>query len=145
VELPPLIAAKIASDPVTGCWRWLGYVGKQGYGQVAIRRRTMYVHRAVYELLVGPIPHGWTIDHVQERGCRYRDCVNPDHMEPVTISENARRGQARRHARECAEQAERIRAIRRAPGSHAEVGRAFGISTDHASRIRRRLAWKGVS
>ena len=44
-------------------------------------------HRFAYELLIGPIPSGLTIDHL----CRNTGCVNPAHMEPVTRAENARR------------------------------------------------------
>jgi hypothetical protein len=42
----------------------------------------------LYELLVGPIPQGFDIDHL----CRNRGCVRPDHLEPATRSENLRRG-----------------------------------------------------
>jgi hypothetical protein len=40
--------------------------------------------------LVGPIPHGLTIDHL----CRVRACVNPAHMECVTRAVNSLRGEA---------------------------------------------------
>jgi hypothetical protein len=42
----------------------------------------------VYEAVYGPIPEGMVIDHM----CRNRACMNPTHLEPVTISENIRRG-----------------------------------------------------
>lgn len=47
-----------------------------------------YAHRIAYELVVGPIPEGLTLDHL----CRVRRCVNPEHLEPVTMGENLRRG-----------------------------------------------------
>lgn len=46
------------------------------------------VHRVAYELRVGPIPEGMQIDHL----CRVRRCVNPAHLEPVSQTENIRRG-----------------------------------------------------
>lgn len=42
----------------------------------------------MYEQVVGPVAPGLVIDHL----CRNRMCVNPDHLEPVTIRENVRRG-----------------------------------------------------
>lgn len=50
--------------------------------------KDVLVHRKVYELLVGPIPDGMTIDHL----CRNRKCCNPDHLEVVTMRENVLRG-----------------------------------------------------
>jgi hypothetical protein len=44
-------------------------------------------HRVVYEEAVGPIPEGLTIDHL----CKTKDCVNPEHLEPVEWRENAYR------------------------------------------------------
>lgn len=78
-----------------GCWTWMGYRVKGGYG--AIPRNTQadranhssnLAHRISYELHVGPIPEGLTIDHL----CGNPSCVRPDHLEPVTMAENIRRG-----------------------------------------------------
>ncbi len=71
-----------------GCWRWTGSVTPQGYGMFAFSDEGKRAHRVMYELLVGPIPEGLTLDHL----CRVRHCVNPEHLEPVTLAENVRRG-----------------------------------------------------
>lgn len=72
------------------CWLWMGGPNKDGYGQLTVfpSRRKPMVHRLVYEWLVGPIPDGLTIDHL----CRVPNCVNPDHLEAVTMRENILRG-----------------------------------------------------
>ena len=80
-----------------GCHRWTGARGPDGYGIISIRepgqpRRNKGVHRVAYEHYVGPIPEGFTIDHVAAKGCQYRDCFNPEHLEAVTMGENIRRG-----------------------------------------------------
>lgn len=67
-----------------GCWLWTGKIGHNGYGKSSAR----LAHRVSWELQRGPIPAGLVIDHL----CRVRHCVNPDHLEPVTIQENIRRG-----------------------------------------------------
>lgn len=84
-----------ASAGFFGCWLWLGSKDPRGYG-VCYRApgRSTTVHRDAYEHLVGPIPEGLTLDHL----CRTRACVNPAHLEPVTLLENVRRGWASRRA-----------------------------------------------
>lgn len=72
-----------------GCWPWLGVPNaRTGYGEVRLEGVRSGAHRVAYELAVGPIPEGLQLDHL----CRNRDCCNPDHLEPVTIGENLRRG-----------------------------------------------------
>jgi hypothetical protein len=73
----------------TGCWLWTGSEkGHGGYGGFKYKNKTLRAHRVSYELHVGPIPPGLTLDHL----CRVRFCVNPKHLEPVTHKENSLRG-----------------------------------------------------
>lgn len=73
------------------CLIWTGAVQSRGYGSVGIGGRTHLAHRVSYALNVGPIPDGMQIDHVKDRGCRSRRCINPAHLEPVTPRENVNR------------------------------------------------------
>ena len=52
--------------------------------------RLRYVHRLTWEAVHGRIPDGLTIDHL----CFNRRCINLDHLEVVTASENTRRAWA---------------------------------------------------
>jgi hypothetical protein len=73
------------------CWIWTAHRNPLGYGQFRPKgKQTVRAHRFAYELLLGPIPEGMTLDHL----CRNTRCVNPDHLEPVTAIENYRRGLA---------------------------------------------------
>ncbi len=71
-----------------GCWEWIGARWRLGYGKFNVGERRVAAHRFGYEMLVGPIPEGLDLDHL----CRNPWCVNPDHLEPVTRTENTRRG-----------------------------------------------------
>jgi hypothetical protein len=74
------------------CWLWIGPT-KDGYGHYCAwdsdsgRKVNLRAHRAVWELLRGPIASGLQLDHL----CRNTLCVNPAHLEPVTPIENLRR------------------------------------------------------
>lgn len=76
----------------TPCWVWQGPLNEHGYGLSS--RTDRLAHRAVYRRLVGAVPQEMTLDHL----CRIRACVNPDHLEVVTLAENTRRGAAARYA-----------------------------------------------
>lgn len=87
MELLERFIAKVQFDD-SGCWLWTAQTSLDGYGKIQMGKRAGYAHRVSYELLVGPIPEGLQLDHL----CRVRSCVNPDHLEPVTLAENVRRG-----------------------------------------------------
>ncbi len=72
-----------------GCWEWTA-ASVRGYGVFRLQgtRKNTPAHRFAYELVKGPIPVGLQLDHL----CRNPSCVRPDHLEPVTQAENARRG-----------------------------------------------------
>ena len=71
------------------CWLWTGYTDPLGYSRVGAPHYSGHV--LAYNLLVGPVPAGLELDHT----CNVRNCVNPEHLEPVTHAENARRASER--------------------------------------------------
>jgi hypothetical protein len=81
----PAIRTKVSL--VGGCWVWVGARSGNGYGAFKHGSRTILAHRLVYEVVVGPIPRGLSLDHL----CGNKACVNPAHLEPVTHRENMRR------------------------------------------------------
>jgi hypothetical protein len=78
-------------DPgITGCWHWAAAKDDKGYGKFWYAGALRMAHRVSYEHFVGPIPEDLELDHVRDR-CGHRDCVNPEHLEPVTPLENKQR------------------------------------------------------
>lgn len=78
-------------DKTETCWLWTGPVNRQGYGQFSYSKsKTIRAHKFAYEQTVGPVPEGLTLDHVWPR-CTHKNCVRPDHLEPVTRGDNVRR------------------------------------------------------
>lgn len=78
-------------DPATSCWR-RRLSGPNIYRYVKVDGRGVGIHVVAHQLWIGPIPEGYVVDHVYDRGCRYRDCFNPAHLEAVTGRENFLRG-----------------------------------------------------
>lgn len=112
------------------CWLWTGCTNSNGgYGRVYLSnpKRSQVAHRYIWEQVVGPIPAGMELDHL----CRVRNCVNPDHLEPVTRGENMRRGSQKLSE-------EKIRAILTHPGDGKSTAALLGVSESVVSKYRKR-------
>ena len=137
-------------EQVGDCWVWTGGLNGVGYGQFYVGgpgTGKAYAHRWSYEFHIGPIPDGLHLDHL----CRNRACVNPWHLEPVSVRENLLRGEGpsalhavkthcpaghpysgenlrvtngARHCRECARRRAR-RAYQANPEKYREYARAY--------------------
>ena len=131
----------------TGCWIWNGSLYPSGYGQFFIKTgKTGPAHLWAYEHFIGKKPAGLDLDHL----CRNRACCNPNHLEPVTRSENALRGIGPGLVRE------RMKSVTHCPKGHPyspENTRFSKLRTGHLSRLcrtcgrmsnqKRRLALNG--
>lgn len=84
-----LFWSRVERGATDECWLWAGATTSYGYGIFYNfpDHPPRHAHRVSYELEVGEIPEGLTIDHL----CGVKKCVNPGHLEPVTQSENTRR------------------------------------------------------
>lgn len=66
------------------CWLWQGGTDSKGYARTQINGKKSPVHRIMYQLFVSQIKRGDEIDHL----CRNRRCVNPNHLQAVSSTEN---------------------------------------------------------
>lgn len=125
------IDAMYVVDPA-GCWVWQGNI-ESGYGRIGNR----LAYRVFYERVRGKTAPGLQLDHV----CRNRACVNPDHLEPVTRTENVRRGaQTRLSVGDVRE----IHALLSAGAPSTEIAERYGIARSHVRNIARGSHWRDV-
>jgi hypothetical protein len=85
------------------CRWWTGPLDADGYGKTKRDGVPKRAHRLAYETFVGPISDGLQLDHLCHHpdhctpgpSCLHRRCINPAHLEPVTVAENIARGGGR--------------------------------------------------
>lgn len=89
VPLVDRLMSKVSPEPNSGCWLWMSFISPDGYARSqVVKGKHFLVHRTIFELFKGPIAQGLQLDHL----CRVRCCVNPAHLEAVTLQENIKRG-----------------------------------------------------
>lgn len=75
-----------ASRPTAGgCIEWTGSRSKAGYGTMTVGGRKDFAHRVAYVDTYGPIEGGMVVNHI----CGNPPCINPDHLEQVTVAQNS--------------------------------------------------------
>ena len=92
---------KVDLSDLRGCWPWLGYCDRLGYGWIekaplvgSGRAGTAKAARVAWEIWnQRKVPEGLVIDHL----CRRPVCVNPHHLEAVSQHLNVLRGNGGKH------------------------------------------------
>ena len=121
-----------------GCWNFTG-AKRQGHGVITRHGKSVYVHRFVFEQVIGPIPPGLCVRHM----CDNRSCVNPDHLGIGTHEDNMadfiasgrhrgtrgkKLGRTNKLDKLTLEQVNEMRRLARGGMSQAKIGTLYGVS-----------------
>lgn len=120
-------------------WIWTGCVNTDGYPKLArtvskgVHDFNVKGHRYVYEQTKGEIPEGKVIRHK----CDNRLCLNPDHLEVGTPTDNMmdRQLRGRTHNLVTPEQTEETIRLRQAGLSQSKVAKIVECSQTHISKM----------
>lgn len=128
------------------CLEFTGYKDRNGYGQVTIKGRRKYAHRAAYEEAHGEIPKGLVLRHT----CDNPACVRLEHLIVGTQTENMQDKVNRdRHQKGVQFSTaklddDKVRFIRSSKLKLRELREMFGVSEGILSEVRRGKRWAHV-
>lgn len=134
------------------CWEWRGGKRGGGYGRVTHKAQTHVVTRVAYELWVGPIPDG----HVMMHECDNPPCMNPSHLKPGTVAQNAQdmvardranppRGAKNGKAKLSGADIPEIRRRWAAREGLSAIAADYGVTIGLISMIGKRVRWAHIS
>jgi hypothetical protein len=142
--------SRIIPEPNSGCWLWIGAIhrtrvkGCPGYGVVMDNGRGVRAHRAAYECTHG---EGSADGLMVRHRCDTTLCVNPDHLELGTHTDNMRDMKERsRHRRtpdrhaQCKLSDDTVRQIRDLSytgATYRSIAARFGVNPSMVSLIAR--------
>lgn len=154
---PALLTALLARLDMSGeCWIWTGATNNHGYGRFGAG---LYVHRAIYQLTIGPLEEGQFVLH----HCDNPPCARPSHLFAGTHSDNMRdmvakgrnaaavhpelvvRGERVHGAKLTAAQVTEMRELFARGGvSKMDLARSYGLSHFAVRAILAGQTWKHV-
>lgn len=83
-EVSAYIAERVSVDAESGCWIWAMKSRSGRYGKCSYRGSTWRAHRLAYHYLVKYLHRNTPVHH----RCGVSLCVNPDHLQMTTHSDN---------------------------------------------------------
>lgn len=129
--------SKVVMGP-NGCHQWVGGVKskdpRKQYGTLSVNGKVRPAHVWAYEQYRGPVPSGFVVDHL----CSNTRCVNPEHLEAVTNTENVRRGKKTKLTMEMAREIRRLSAN---GATTLELAAEFGVCRASVYHVLSNRTW----
>jgi len=138
--------------PTVGdCWIWTGNKPDNRYGHFSVDGKTVKAHRWIFQFLGTVIPDSQMLRHK----CDNPQCVNPDHLEAGTASQNTidmhergrnpnRKGTKHPLARLSEFDVLEIRRLKSCGYTEVALSERFGVGRSQIGKIVNRINWKHV-
>lgn len=145
-DLADKMEARVAFNPLTGCWDWTKGVNADGYGYgIYINGKQTRAHRAAFLISNDGLPSPeFPIRHL----CGNPRCCRPDHLAVGTAKENAhdtlKAGRHRSRREPLAIRKARAVAMRKTGGKIEQLAARYGISRSAARRVVLGHSWANL-
>ena len=141
----------IEYEPMSGCWLYISYPDRGGYGKIRFNNKHMKAHRVSWIIHNNEIPINKLVLHK----CDNPACVNPKHLFIGTQKDNMRdmvlKGRKSLKPTVVGENSHRAKFtetdiinIRNDPRNNAEIAREYCVTTPAIRSIKIRKTWKHV-
>ena len=137
-------------EPNTGCWIWLKFLDKDGYGFIRDNGVRHRAHRYSFLKHNGDIPKGHVVCH----SCDNPTCVNPEHLFSGTKKDNTqdmlkkgrngRTGTKGEKNPKTTLKERDVISIIKSSSTYRELSKLYNVSVSTIGRIKKRHVWAHV-
>ena len=140
---PPIkiLRRNIEIDSQSGCWLWIGYKDKNGYGRLTVNSEPLGAHRLSYLLFNGEIPVGSFVCH----RCDNPSCVNPKHLFIGSVKDNTIDSIKKGRSAIQKLTIEQVLKIRKSKLSIKELSKKYNVSAHTIYSIMEKITWSWLN
>lgn len=139
------VPASVIRGPIHGCWEWQGSLNEWGYAHTRIgpERRSVAIHRAVYEAIYGPFDPALLVCHK----CDNPPCFRPDHLflgdHAANMADMVAKGRGWGRHLLTYENVQEVRVLFQAGHRQIDIADRFGVSPGCIRSVLKGKSWGG--